>query len=180
MTLESLEPMCCEKCGLHKMRDVEHQCDPEGIKKLESFSQEEEKKCEYCIEHELKCPQEIGQEHANLTASSPQSKEGWEERFDEQFIMIGNPLKHLYVRDWHLPADTDDLKSFISNAIAEAKREERELIRKEVEGMIRKSKPTHGTCCTCQTCGRDNDYECDCPRNEVLQEVLSKLTTTEV
>lgn len=50
MTLESLEPMCCEKCGLHKMRDVEHQCDPEGIKKLESFSQEKEKKCD------LKCP----------------------------------------------------------------------------------------------------------------------------
>jgi hypothetical protein len=47
--------------------------------------------------------------------------------------------------------------------------------RKTVEGMKQIQKPTHGTCCTCQTCGGDNDY-CDCPRNKVLDEVLSRLS----
>lgn len=45
-------------------------------------------------------------------------------------------------------------------------------LEREVEGMKKTMKVTHGTCCTCQNCGYPNDNDCECPRNEVLIEVL--------
>lgn len=33
-------------------------------------------------------------------------------------------------------------------------------------------KPTHGTCCTCSTCGGDIDY-CDCERNQMIERLVS-------
>lgn len=41
----------------------------------------------------------------------------WEERFDSEFCMVGEKLEHLYVRDWHLPADLQDVKDFISSVV---------------------------------------------------------------
>lgn len=50
------------------------------------------------------------------------------------------------------------------------------LIQEEVASMTRKKKPTHGTCCTCQDCGYGHDdYECECPRNRTIEEVLELL-----
>ncbi len=48
-----------------------------------------------------------------------------------------------------------------------------------VEGMKRKRKPTHGTCCTCQECGYPNDVDCECERNRILDDIL-KLMRGEV
>lgn len=54
---------------------------------------------------------------------------------------------------------------------------EREKLGEQIKAMKKIRKPTHGTCCTCQTCGVDNEYTCDCPKNEVLDEVLTFLTS---
>lgn len=58
----------------------------------------------------------------------------------------------------------------------------RDFLKTELETIVKESfkntrveekkrKPTHGTCCTCQDCGYPNDYECECARNKVLEEV---------
>ncbi len=36
------------------------------------------------------------------------------------------------------------------------------------EQVLETRKPTHGNCCTCQTCGQGHD-ECVCDHNELLQ-----------
>jgi hypothetical protein len=43
-----------------------------------------------------------------------------------------------------------------------------------VESKIVKRKPTHGTCCTCQTCGGDKD-NCWCENNSYYEKFLAKL-----
>ena len=51
---------------------------------------------------------------------------------------------------------------------------------KTVSGMIKKRKPTHGPCCTCQDCGFyfEGGSECECSRNQVLEEVIKSLSTS--
>lgn len=46
-------------------------------------------------------------------------------------------------------------------------------VREKVEGMKRVKKPTHGTCCTCQTCGYANDdgADCECIRNKIISDL---------
>ena len=42
------------------------------------------------------------------------------------------------------------------------------LIAEKVMGMPFR-KPTHGTCCTCQTCGHPNDSACQCGYSEYIE-----------
>ena len=48
----------------------------------------------------------------------------------------------------------------------------------KIEGLKRKRKPTHGTCCTCQECGYDNDQYCECKRNHIIDEVIDLIKQT--
>lgn len=64
--------------------------------------------------------------------------------------------------------DYEALERFISEQVVKK-------IIKELEGMKKLRKPTHGVCCTCQTCGYSNEYDCECPRNEVLDQAIKSL-----
>lgn len=50
-----------------------------------------------------------------------------------------------------------------------------EEVREILENMKRTKKPTHGTCCTCQTCGGNNEGDCDCAKNLLIDRILSSL-----
>ena len=95
------------------------------------------------------------------TPSTPnQTKEGWEEVVDKLWAKDDEPR----LRDFIIP--------YIHSTILP---QERKRVVEIIEGMKRIRKPTHGTCCTCQTCGGDNEYECDCPRNKLLDDILTLL-----
>jgi hypothetical protein len=83
-----------------------------------------------------------------------------------------------YIRDLTTvhPKSKSEVRRMLEEIVAEAQRLERERIRGMIEGMRRMKKPTHGICCTCQECGYSNDDTCECPRNEHINEILSKLS----
>ena len=82
--------------------------------------------------------------------------------------MLDNPQEDIYPTTRFY----DSVEKYIESLLA-AQREE---IAEEVRAMKRIWKPTHGPCCTCQTCGDSNDNECQCPRNTILDEVALKLS----
>lgn len=134
--------------------------------------QEEEKKC--CQKCYIACE---GNPRLSLcekecSCHSPQSKERGLNKFIEQCIEIRGNKGY----DGSYAAPREAFSKVLSLAIAEAKREERELIRKEVEGIVTEQKePIKGKS------GRNwqkirahwRGYQI------ALQTVLSKLTNTE-
>ena len=48
-----------------------------------------------------------------------------------------------------------------------------------LKSQIRKKKPTHGTCCTCQECGGDID-DCDCKANRLIARLIRLLGGTTI
>jgi hypothetical protein len=66
----------------------------------------------------------------------------------------------------------------ISSVIEQERKDERQRVLESVinavDGMVQKQKPTHGQCCMCTKCGHYND-ECNCERNELLDDVIDKL-----
>lgn len=88
----------------------------------------------------------------------------WEKRFDEQFIPYdcakenGHPC--------HLEKYRDAIKSFISQAIESARKEERERIKGMIEGMRRAD-------CNAKIC--EHWHGCDGDINATLSEALRKI-----
>ena len=49
--------------------------------------------------------------------------------------MVGDKLKHLYVRSWHLPAEPQDIKDFVLERERSAVKEALEKVEKQVKAM---------------------------------------------
>lgn len=48
-------------------------------------------------------------------------------------------------------------------------------VEKIIKARIIKCRPTHGECCTCQTCGQPHD-ECACDENNIYESLLSAIS----
>lgn len=75
-------------------------------------------------------------------------------------IRIENGFGGLYIDGSSIPMDKSQLMDLITAECEKARREGRGKLR----SSMKLKKPTHGACCTCQTCGFDND-SCECYEN---------------
>jgi len=105
---------------------------------------------------------------ATRKMSKPKLDKAQNKRFDE------------FVEEYHTTTQVeprllpeDKVKQHLAEELAIQKKE----IIEKLEKMKKIRKPTHGTCCTCQVCGfcYEPPSECECERNEILDQVIKSI-----
>jgi len=89
----------------------------------------------------------------------------WPPKYNDPYARV----VELKARISELEAENKELREKIDAVL--------DLITRDTEwrkgvGFISAEKPTHGPCCTCQTCGRYHD-DCVCVHNEWFHDLLS-------
>ncbi len=98
---------------------------------------------------------------------SQNRREELKRQYNEWFGRTRSPIGEGFT------ANSDQISDFWLTLLDKELEKYKEEKVAELTKMKRIRKPTHGICCTCQVCGGNNDYECDCPRNKVIDEALS-------
>lgn len=99
-----------------------------------------------------------------------QQPEEWKKEL-EHILIDWSAGQAVPMRVFQVAARMQTLTPFIQELLTT----QRTNIIEEIRDQLRKRKPTHGGCCTCQTCGyTDADgHDCECPRNKIIEDILN-------